>query len=52
MFYQVEKQIPDVLNPTQVQLDTAVQIDISDAKIIGISLKNVMTQISPAVNAI
>ncbi len=29
LFYQVEKQIPDVLNPTQVQLDTAVQIDIS-----------------------
>ena len=29
LFYQVEKQIPDVLNPTQVQLDTAVQIDVS-----------------------
>ncbi len=29
LFYQVKKQIPDVLNPTQVQLDTAVQIEIS-----------------------
>ena len=29
LFYHVEKQIPDLLNPTQVQLDTAVQIDIS-----------------------
>ncbi len=30
LYYQVEKHIPDVLNPDQVQLDTAVQIDSSD----------------------
>ena len=30
LFYQVEKHIPDVLNPDQVRLDTAVQIDSSN----------------------
>ena len=30
LFYQVEKRIHDVLNPDQVQFDTAVQIDSSD----------------------
>ena len=30
VFYHVEKQIPDLLNPDQVRLDTAVQIDSSD----------------------
>lgn len=30
LYYHVEKQIPDLLNPDQVQLDTAVQIDTSD----------------------
>ena len=30
LFYQVAKRIPDVLNPDQVELDTAVQIDSSD----------------------
>ena len=29
-FFLVEKEIPDVLNPTQVEKDTAVQINISD----------------------
>ena len=29
LFYQVEKRIHDVLNPNQVQLDTAVQIESS-----------------------
>ena len=29
LFYQVEKQIPVVLNPDQVQLDTAIQIESS-----------------------
>ena len=33
LFYQVEKHIPDVLNPDQVQLDTAVQIDSSNQSI-------------------
>ena len=33
LFYQVEKLIPDVLNPTQVQLETAVQIDSSDQSV-------------------
>ena len=33
LYYQVEKQIPEVLNPTQVQLDTAVQIDTSDQSV-------------------
>lgn len=33
LFYQVDKQIPDVLNPVQVQLDTAVQIDSSSQSI-------------------
>ena len=33
LFYQVEKRIPEVLNPTQVQLNTAVQIDSSDQSI-------------------
>ncbi len=30
IFLLVEKEIPEVLNPTQVQRDTAVQINISD----------------------
>ncbi len=30
IFFLVEKEIPEVLNPTQVQKDTAVQINISD----------------------
>ena len=30
IFLLVEKEIPEVLNPTQVQKDTAVQINISD----------------------
>ena len=30
LFYEVDKQIPEVLNPIQVQLDTAVQIDSPD----------------------
>ena len=30
LFYQVDKQIPEVLNPVQAQVDTAVQIDSSD----------------------
>ncbi len=30
LFYQVDKQIPDLLNLDQVQLDTAVQIDSSN----------------------
>ena len=30
IFLSVEKKIPDVLNPTQVDRDTAVQINISD----------------------
>ena len=30
IFLSVEKDIPDVLNPTQVEKDTAVQINISD----------------------
>ena len=30
IFLLVEKKIPDVLNPTQVEKDTAVQINISD----------------------
>ena len=29
-FFLVEKEIPDVLNPTQVEKDTAVKINISD----------------------
>ena len=33
LFYQVDKQIPEVLNPVQVQLDTAVQIDSSSQPI-------------------
>ena len=33
LYFQVEKQIPDVLNPNQVQLDTAVQIDSSDQSV-------------------
>jgi len=33
LFYQVDKQIPEVLNPVQVQLDTAVQIDSSSQSI-------------------
>ena len=33
LFYQVNKQIPDVLNPVQVQLDTAVQIDSPDQSV-------------------
>ena len=34
LFYQVDKQIPEVLNPVQVQVDTAVQIDSSDQPVI------------------
>ena len=30
LYYHVEKQIPDLLTPNQVQLDTAVQIDSSN----------------------
>lgn len=30
LFYQVDKHTPDLLNPDQVQLNTAVQIDTSD----------------------
>ena len=30
LFYQVDQQIPEVLNPVQTQVDTAVQIDSSD----------------------
>ena len=33
LFYQVDKQIPEVLNPVQVQLDTAVEIDSSDQSV-------------------
>lgn len=33
LFYQVDKQIPEVLNPVQVQLDTAVQIDSPDQSV-------------------
>ncbi len=33
VFYQVEKQIPEVLNPTKVEKDTAVQIDSSDESV-------------------
>ena len=33
LFYEVDKQIPEVLNPVQVQVDTAVQIDSSDQPI-------------------
>ncbi len=33
LFYQVEKQIPEVLNPTKVGKDTAVQIDSSDESV-------------------
>ena len=33
LFYQVEKKIPEVLNPVQVQLDTAVQIDSPDQSV-------------------
>ena len=30
LYYDIKEQIPDLLNPDQVQLDTAVQIDTSD----------------------
>ena len=43
-FFLVEKEISELLNPTQVDKDTAVQINI------GISLKNAMMQISHAMN--
>ena len=33
LFYQVNKQIPEVLNPVQVQVDTAVQIDSPDQSV-------------------
>ena len=33
LFYQVDKQIPEVLNPVQVQVDTAVQIDSPDQSV-------------------